>query len=226
MTGYKGLPQSTYNVDVFRVTPGEAMLQLHFHPNSTFARRVRIVLLEKGLAHELVEVNLAAGQQRGEPFRQLNPLGKVPVLVDGDFALPESAAILWYLEDKHPAPALVPSSLQARAQVDLWVRLCDAGMGRYAGTIIFPKRFMPKEKWDLPAMAVASAELQKQLALLESQLGDRDFLVGDAFSLADVVHLPLLHFIDLMDVEVGPRVRAWSERLAARPSAIATVPLA
>ncbi len=202
------------------------MLQLHFHPNSTFARRARIALLEKGIAHELIEVDLAAGQQRSEAFRRLNPLGKVPVLVDGNFVLPESAAILWYLESKYPTPALVPASLQARAQVDLWVRLCDAGMGRYAGTIIFPKRFLPREKWDLPAMAAASAELQKQLVLLEAQLGDRQFLVGDAFSLADVVHLPLLHFVGLMEVEVGDRVRAWSERLAGRPSAIATVPLA
>jgi glutathione S-transferase len=48
------------------------MLQLHFHPDSTFARRVRIALLEKNIAHELVEVNLAAGQQRSDAFRHLN----------------------------------------------------------------------------------------------------------------------------------------------------------
>ena len=148
------------------------------------------------------------------------------MLVDGDFVLPESAAILWYIESKHPTPPLVPASSQSRAQVDLWVRLCDANMGRHAGTVIFPKRFLPPAKWDRAAMSAASAELQKHLDLVETQLGDREFLVGDTFTLADVVYLPLLHFTALMDVDPGPRVQAWSERLARRPSAQATVPAA
>ncbi len=148
----------------------------------------------------------------------------MPVLEDGDFVLPESAAILWYLESKHPTPPLVPADPRSRAGVDLWVRLCDASMGGHAGTVIFPKRFLPPAKWDSAAMTAASVELQKHLDLVEAQLGDREFLVGDHFTLADVVYLPMLHFIGLMDVTVGPRVQAWSERLAARPSAQATVP--
>jgi glutathione S-transferase len=187
---------------------------------------VRVALIEKQLEHELVEVNLAAGEHRGDSFRRLNALGKVPVLEDGDFVLPESAAILWYVESKHPTPPLVPALSQSRAQVDLWVRLCDANMGRHAGTVIFPKRFLPPAKWDQAAMAAASAELQKHLELVETQLADREFLVGDTFTLADIVYLPMLHFLGLMDVEAGPRVQAWSARLAARPSAQATVPAA
>lgn len=200
------------------------MLTLHYHPLSTFARRVRVALLEKSIEHTAVEVDLAAGQQRGDEFRRLNPLGKVPVLQDGDFTLPESAAILWYLEATHPEPPLAPSSPQARAQVDLWTRLCDAGMARPGNVVGFPKRFLPKDKWDAAAMAAASREVQAHLDLVEAALGTREYLVGDSFTLADVAYLPFLHFLPLMDVEPGPRVQAWAARLAARPSAQATIP--
>jgi len=202
------------------------MLTLHYHPLSTFARRVRVALHEKAIPHESVEVNLAGGEQRGDAYRRLNPLGKVPVLQDGKFALPESAAILWYLEAVHPAPALAPAAPQARAQVDLWVRLCDAGLARQASTILFPKRFLPKEKWRTDEMSAASSEIEAHLAFVEAQLGSREYLVGDAFTLADVAYLPFLHFLPLLDVEAGPRVQAWASRLAARPSAQATVPAA
>jgi glutathione S-transferase len=200
------------------------MLTLLYHPASTFSRRVRIALHEKDLAHELAAVDLAGGEQRGESFRRVNPLGKVPVLRDGSFVLPESAAILWYLEARFPRPALVPEGLESRTEVDLWVRLCDASVGRHAGTLLFPKRFLPKEKWDAASMAVASQEIGNHLGLVEAQLGDRDYLVGDRFSLADVAYVPFLHFLSLLDVTAGPRVLAWRERLLARPSAAATVP--
>jgi glutathione S-transferase len=73
-------------------------------------------------------------------------------------------------------------------------------------------------------MAGASGEIGNHLALVEDQLGDRDFLVGDRFTLADVAYLPFLHFLPLLDVNAGPRVLAWRERLLSRPSAAATVP--
>jgi glutathione S-transferase len=200
------------------------MISLLYFPASTFARRVRIALHEKGIAHESTVVDLPGGEQRGDAFRRINPLGKVPVLRDGDFVLPESAAILWYLEAKFPAPPLAPADLQSRATVDLWVRVCDATVGRHAGTLLFPKRFLPREKWDPVSMAAASQEIGNHLALVEAQLGTRDFLVGDAFTLADVAYLPFLHFLPLLDVSAGPRVLAWRDRLLARPSAAATVP--
>jgi glutathione S-transferase len=95
---------------------------------------------------------------------------------------------------------------------------------RHAGTIIFPKRFLPEERWDKPAMDVARREIELHFAILTAQLGDSDYLVRNAFSLADIAYLPMLHFVPLMDLDLAPNLAAWRKRLLARPSALATIP--
>lgn len=199
-------------------------MKLYHFPASTFARRVRVALLEKNIPCELIEVNLPAGEHKEDPYASLNPYTKVPMLMDDDFVLYESAAILMYLEATHPAPPLVPNDARGRALVDMHVRLSDAHLGRYAGAVLFPKRFLPEASWDRPAMVAARKEIDRHLAIVERELGDRPYLVGQSFTLADVAYLPFLHFLDMMEVAVGPRVKAWAERLLARPSARATVP--
>jgi glutathione S-transferase len=199
-------------------------MKLYFFPVSTFARRVRVALLEKNIPCELIEVNLPAGQHKEDWYVALNPYSKVPMLVEGDLTLYESAAILTYLEATHPTPALVPEDAAGRALVDMHVRLCDAHVGRYAGAILFPKRFLPEANWDRQAMEAARKEIDRHLAVIERELGDRHYLVRDSFTLADIAYLPFLHFLTLMEVSAGPRVKAWAERVLARPSARATVP--
>ena len=200
------------------------MLRLYFHPASTYARRVRIALLEKGLEFEPVVVDMAARAHRAPDYLALNPYGRVPTLDDDGFVLYESAAILQYLEATRPAPALVPADARGRALVDMHLRLCDAQLARPAGVIIFPKRFLPESRWDRAAIGQAKAEIEKHLAIVERTLGDRPYLVGDAYSLADVAYTPFLQFLSLLEVEPGPRVAAWSTRLLERPSAAATAP--
>jgi len=199
-------------------------MKLYQFPASTFARRVRLALLEKDISCEMIELNLPAGQQKEDWYAALNPYSKVPMLVDGDFALYESAAILMYLEATHPTPPLVPSDARGRALVDMHVRLCDANLGRYAGAVLFPKRFLPEANWDRPAMEAARKEIDRHLTIVERELGDRHYLVGDRFTLADVAYLPFLHFLPMLEVPAGPHVKAWAERILARPSALATVP--
>ena len=202
------------------------MLTLYMHPNSTYSRRVRIALLEKNLPCRLVTVDMAARKHRGPEYLALNPYGRVPTLVDGDFTLYESTAILNYLEAKYPQPALVPSDLRGRALVDLNMKLCDVQFTRQCGTIIFPKRFLPKERWDEKLFEQARGEIDKHLAILNRQLGDREFLVGDSYSLADVCYTPFVAFFELMAVTPPAAVAQWSARLLARKSAVETAPAA
>jgi glutathione S-transferase len=199
-------------------------MKLYHFPASTFSRRVRVALLEKNISCELIEVNLPGGQHKENWYAALNPYMKVPTLVDGDFALYESAAILTYLEATHPTPPLVPDDVRGRALVDMHVRLCDAHLGRCAGAVLFPKRFLPEANWDRPGMEAARKEIDRHLLIIERELGERPYLVGEAFSLADVAYLPFLHFLAMMEVSTGPRVQAWAERILGRPSARATVP--
>ncbi len=199
-------------------------MKLYHFPASTFSRRVRVALLEKNISCELIELSLPTGQHKEDWYAALNPYSKVPTLVVGDLALYESAAILSYLEANHPAPALVPSDARGRALVDMHVRLCDAHLGRHAGAVLFPKRFLPEAKWDRQAMEAGRKEIDRHLAIVERELGDRHYLVGESFTLADIAYLPFLHFLAMMEVSAGPRVQAWAERVLARPSAQATVP--
>jgi len=199
-------------------------MKLYYFPVSTFSRRVRVVLLEKDISCELIEVDLPNGKHKEEWYAALNPYMKVPTLVDGEVTLYESAAILAYLEATHPTPALTPPDVRGRALVDMNLRLCDAHVGRYAGAILFPKRFLPEERWDRTAMDSARQELDRHFALLERGFGDRHYLVGDSFTLADITYLPFLHFLGTMEVSTGPKVQAWAARILARPSARATVP--
>ena len=204
------------------------MLRLYSHPFSTYARRVRIALNEKFIPHEIVDVDMAARAHRAPDYLKLNPYGRIPTIVDDGFVLHESSAILMYLEDQHPEPALIPAGPRARAEVDMHLRLCDLEFARHAGTIIFPKRFLPEAKWNHAAMAEASVQISRHLEILSHRLHapDCDYLVHDIYSLADIAYIPFLEFLPLMvDMATVPAsVLKWRELLLARPSSRETAP--
>jgi glutathione S-transferase len=200
------------------------MLKLYFHPLSTYARRVVMALIEKQIPYEPVVVDMAARKHRAPEYLALNPYGRVPTLVEGDFVLYESTAILNYLEATHPQPSLIPADVRGRALVDMHCKLCDLQMTRQTGTIIFPKRFMPKERWDAAAMEQAKKEIEKHLEILSAQLNGHEFLIGDHFTLADLCYAPFLEFLPLMEIVPPDNIAAWARRLLSRPSAVETKP--
>lgn len=200
------------------------MLKLHTHPFSTFARRVWIALIEKQIPYELVEVDMARGAHRQPEYRALNPYGRVPTLEEDGFVLYESTAILEYLEATHPTPPLVPADPRGRALVAMHMKLCDLQLGRQTTTIIFPKRFLPKERWDEKAMAQAKQEIEKHLAIVERQMAGRQWMVGERYSLVEVCYTPFVQFFPLMEIAPPPAVAGWVERMLARPSAVDTRP--
>jgi glutathione S-transferase len=199
-------------------------LTLHQHPLSTYARRVRIALLEKRIEAEVVEVDMAAGAHRRQPYLSLNPYGRVPTLVDGDLVLYESTAILEYLEAMFPQPALMPEDVKSRALVAMHVKLCDLHLTRPGGLIIFSKRFIPEASWRREEMAKASRDIDKHYAILDRQLEGKAYLVADRYTLADLCYVPFLEFAPLFDVRMPPNIDAWSRRLLSRPSSLETKP--
>jgi glutathione S-transferase len=200
------------------------MLKLHYHPLSTYARRVRIAIQEKSIPVELVEVDMPKRAHRGAEYLALNPYGRVPTLEDDGFVLYESTAILEYLELTHPEPPLVPKDPRGRATVSMHMKLCDLQLTRPAGAIIFPKRFLPNDRWDQEAMTRAKNEIEAHLGQVERALGDRTWMVGDAYSLVEVVYTPFVEFLPLMDVTPPAGVAAWVQRMLARPAAQQTRP--
>lgn len=200
------------------------MLRLHSHPLSTFARRVRIALLEKKIPHELVTVDMAAKQHKSPEYLALNPYGRVPTLEEDGFVVWESTAILEYLELTRPDPPLVPADPRGRALLEMHVKLCDLELARNTSTIIFPKRFLPKERWDEKAMAQSKVTIEKHLGIVEAQLGAKQWMVGDRYSMVEVCYTPFVQFLELMEIAPPPAVAAWVERMLSRDSAVQTKP--
>jgi glutathione S-transferase len=201
-------------------------MRLYWHPFSLFPRRVRIAVREKGIACEEVEIDLPGGANRSEAFRRLNPFGQVPVLEDDGVVIYESVAILEYLEERHPTPALLPRGAADRARVrQLMLTSGDyftAPLKRWLARL-----FTPEERWDRADQERAVVELGEHLDILEPLLDRREFL-ADSFSLADVAYAPLVCELPTVGlghlVDARPAVGAWVTRLRARPSVRATAP--
>jgi glutathione S-transferase len=201
-------------------------MKLHWHPFSVFPRRVRIALREKAIPCEEVEVDLPGGALKTAAFARLNPFGQVPVLEDGDLVIAESLAILEYLEERHPAPALLPEDAAGRARVRelmLW-------SGDYlapAWKAVVAPLFSPAVRPDDASVTQGRDALARHLDVLATRLGASDWLAG-GYSLADVCYAPFVVVLEQIGcgelLEARPQVRAWIARLGDRPAVRATAP--
>jgi len=202
------------------------MLRLHWHPFSIIPRRVRIALREKGVPHDEVEVDVIVGAHRRPAFRRLNPFGQIPVIEDDGLVLCESVAILEYLEERVPAPALLSSDTATRAitrQFMLWSG--DYMVGPWEAWMAPAIR--PTAPLDADARERAYDAFAHHLDVLEQRLTGRDWLI-EAYSLADICYAPMLTVFDRIGLGelIGsrPGVAAWVQRLHARPAVRDTMP--
>lgn len=190
-------------------------MKLYWHPVSLMPWRVRIALAEKGLDYEETVIDLPGGASHQPDFLALNPFGQVPVVEDGGAAIAESTAILEYIEESHPYPALMPDSPAARADVR---QLMCWSNGPW---------MMSWKRWVAPASlgfpdtpdmrAQGKAELEHHLGILAARLDTSPWLAGD-YSLADICYAPLVLMADRMGLSGGPSVSSWLDRLRARPA--------
>ena len=193
-------------------------------------RLVRMFAAEKGLTLPMTDVDIIAGENRREPFLSINPAGGTPVLMlDSGEALAETTAICEYLEERHPTPALIGTTPEARARTRMWTRRVDLhvvqpltnGFRAAEGLALFKDRVrcLPQAADDLKSTA------REGLAWLDAHMGDRPFIAGDSLTLADIVLFSFVEFGTLVGQVLDPsltRLMAWHERMAARASAKAT----
>ncbi len=161
------------------------MLTLYDADRCPFCARVRIVLAEKGLEYETVTIDLS---DRPAWLYEKNPLGKVPVLEEDAFVLPESAVIMEYLEERYPEPPLLPTDPAARALVRLRIARFDHALGDayYA--------FRRGEDG-------SGEELSRCLSFVERRLASEP----SSFDLAEIAYAPwLIRLRDLLDFDLGP----------------------
>jgi len=202
------------------------MIRLYWHPFSIVPRRARIVLREKRIPHEEIEVDVLAGAHRGPEFRRLNPFGQIPVLEDAGLVICESVAILEYLEERFPSPRLLPADAGPRAltrQFMLWSG--DYLSGPWEAWM--RPAFAPAAPVDVAGREKAHADSAAHLDVLERRLATRDWLI-DRYSLADVCYAPLVTVFDRVGlgdlISARARVAAWVARLLERPAVRETAP--
>src|SRR5881392_2103787 len=167
-----------------------------------FAARVRISLAEKALDYDAVEIDLG---DRPAWLYEKNPAGKVPVYEEeGGLVLPESWVIMEYLEERYPEPTLWPADPAERALGRLWLERFDHRLGDAYYAV---RRGEPRDALD------------ENLAGLERALEAQPYLSGREYGLADAGYAPwILRAIERFDVELGPSLADWLERLSARPA--------
>jgi glutathione S-transferase len=190
---------------------------------------VRMFLAEKGLQIPSVEIDLMKGDNRCEPYLKINPHGQLPALeLDDGSAISEITAICEYLEDTHPSPSLIGTTPAEKAECRMWARRVDLnicepltnGFRFSLGLPLFKDRIVT-----LPEAAEGLKHVARdRLKWLDGQMGDRIYLCGNRFTLADILLFCFVAFGAQYGQPIEPenkKIIAWFERVKARPSATA-----
>ncbi|PLZ99039.1 glutathione S-transferase [Fischerella thermalis CCMEE 5268] len=194
------------------------MLKLYHQPLSANSRRVWIALLEKQLEFELVELRLDGDQLQPE-FLALNPFHHIPVLLDDDFTVVESLAILDYLEAKYPTPAMLPKDPKALAKVRM-VEMVTVNELMPAMTPLINRMMGFASGDDSQKIEAANQKIATVLKFFENLLGHHPYFGGELLTQADIVAgcavpiLPILGF-SLID---NSKLSVWVESLMQRPA--------
>lgn len=180
------------------------MLTLYDAARCPYCARARIALAEKGLEYEALEVDL---NDRPQWIYEKNPTGRVPVIEEDAWILPESSVILEYLEERYPEPALLPPDPADRALARVWIFRHDD----------FTRPYYALRRGE----DGAGDRLDEQLAKLEDALSRQPWLTGAEYGLADIAYVPwVLRARDMLDVSLAafPAIRDWLARLEERPA--------
>lgn len=202
-------------------------MKLHSMHNSNNCRRVNATIQHLGLDVDVVEVNMP--DTKKPEYLALNPNGKVPTLIDGDLALWESRAIMQYLAAQKPDSALWPNDPKKRAEIARWqfweASHLSRGTGAYAFEKLFKRIFM-KQDADPAALAAGEKEWRTHAPILDAQLANRKWLLGDELTLADFSVGACFSYARASGLPTSeyPHIEAWLGRLDEVPAWKNTAP--
>jgi glutathione S-transferase len=194
-------------------------MKLYGYPPSPNTGRVQLLLEELGVAYELEVIDWTEKQHRSPAYLAINPTGRVPCLVDGDFILWESNAILIYLAALFPEHGFDGRTPADRGEVARWLFL-NASHLAPAGEIILAQTLWLPEAERIPrVLERAWSEMKRCLAVIDDALAQRPYLAG-SFGLADISIGPALAYAAGVGTAApGHRhIEAWLDRLRARPA--------
>ncbi|APE30933.1 glutathione S-transferase [Halomonas aestuarii] len=194
------------------------MITLYSFPASR-SLRVAWTLEELGLEYECRHVDLGGGEGQTEDFLARHPDGKVPVLMDGELTLFESAAICRYLAERYGTPGeLLPADVEARARVDQWLFFIIGELEQALWTQAKHKFALPGEQRVPAVLPTAAWEFQRAIRALERRFDGEGWLVGDHFTLADLLLAHTLGWAVQFKKRLPPALDAYRQRAMARPA--------
>jgi glutathione S-transferase len=207
------------------------MITLYDCATAPSPRRARILLAEKGIAHDTVQVDLRSGEQLGEAYRRINPQCTVPALrTEEGLMLTDNAAITAYVEARYPQPPLLGETPAEKAEIASWnwrvefeglLAIAEAfrngspAMANRAlsGAVDYPQ---------IPALAERGlARVAQFFTVLNERLAGRDFIAADRFSVADITAVVAVDFARVVKQKPGeqhPHLLRWRTAMASRPS--------
>lgn len=207
------------------------MMKLYGFPPSPRTWQVRAVAAYLGIPLDFEFVDLTKGVQHTPEYRALNPSGRAPTLVDGDFKLWETAAIAQYLASKTPN-TLWPDDVRTRADIMRWQ---SWQIAHWSGNACEPllverivKQILNAGPPDAGVVTRALDAFHREAKMLEAHLAKQRYIVGDAITLADFAVAPTLFYAERAALPLGdyPNIREWFGRVAALPCWAQTAPQA
>lgn len=199
---------------------------------STYVRSVRLALEEKGVSHTLVAVDLVKGQHKEADHLVRHPWGKMPAFEHDGNSFYEVSAILRYIDEVFPEPALMPATPVGRIRVNQVMSIVDSyGYAASITNIFIPRVLVPSLGGQTDEAQVEAAKPQAALFLKEigRLLGDASYFGGAAVSLADLLVLPVLTYLRATPegqalLAATPSIEAWMGRMSERGSVQAVMP--
>jgi glutathione S-transferase len=194
-------------------------MKLYYNPMSPNVRRVRLTAAVLGMALDEKRLDFTKGEHKSPEYLALNPNGAVPTLVDGDFVLTESRAIMQYLAGKKPESGLLPRDEAARADVVRWQFWDASHFSPNLATLAFErllKGMMGAGDPDARKIEEALGNFRRFGAVLNKRLDGREYLVGSALTVADLTLASSMMYSERADVPVAefPNIQSWFTRIS------------
>ncbi len=195
---------------------------IHLYTAATMNGYKPVIFLEEaGVPYDLTFIDFSKREQKAPDYMTLNPNGRIPTIIDrsnGNFAVFESGAILWYLAEKYDE--FLPSGANARSETLQWLMFQLAGIGPMMGQAMYFQRIAAPNGHEEPfSIKRYVDESRRLLEVLDTRLAGREWLAGDSYSIADMATYPWARAYPWAKVSAEglDNLKAWFDRIEARP---------
>ena len=196
-------------------------LKLYDHIESQNGYKVRLALSNLKIDYEWISVDLKGKEQKQDWFLKLNPNGKIPTLVDDNFSIWESNAILLYIGRKFAPNNLIPQDIKKLAVMLEWIMFEATTLSRHISSARFLTKFMPPEKLNKDELNKYRKDAKRALKVIDEHLSKNSFLAND-YSMADISCYGQIYTAPEGEINLGefPNVQAWMKRVESQPGYI------